>query len=242
MIKAIIVDDEDKARQTLQYLTNMYCKDVEIVADFSSIEEAENFILSNPVDLIFLDIEMPEGTGLHLAKKISDKNIGIIFITAHPHYAIKAIKVDAIDYLLKPVDVEELQHAVERFKNSTTAQKNNTKAVSLSSEEKNIVIPTREGLIYLKQDAILYISAEGSYSNIFHENERICVSKNLAELETQLDTKQFFRCHNSQIINLKKVKSFNKIDGYFAEMQNGAMVEISRRKKDDFLNLMGINK
>lgn len=231
MIRAVLVDDERKARETLTILLNQYCKEVNVVSSFDNILDAEHFLNSNKIDLLFLDVEMPEGTGLHLLSKIASENIKVIMITAHSHYAIKAIKHNVLDYILKPIDVMELQNAIEKYKQ----QKNTTSAEQVKPSDNHLSIPTREGLIFLKQSDIIRIEADGSYSNIYTNKGKTTVSKNLTEIMDQLSPALFFRVHHSHIVNLSKVKSYLKTDGHVAVMEDFSKVDVSRRKKDEFL-------
>lgn len=235
MINAIIVDDERKARQTLSLLLDMYCKDVSILAEFDNIQAAEDFLKQVKPDLLFLDVEMPDGTGLELANKLPDLSGKIIFITAHPHYAVKAIKVEAFDYLLKPVDIQELQNTIKRFRDKQNQLKIATRQ---GQTEPRLAIPTKQGILYIKQHEIVRIEASGSYAFIYTDTVKHLVSKNLSELTELLNEELFFRIHNSHIVNLKKIKNFIKGDNYSIIMQDDSKVDVSRRKKDEFLKLM----
>lgn len=233
-IKTVVVDDERKARETLIYLLNEYCKEIDIVATFDNILDAEQYIINANIDLLFLDVEMPEGTGLHLMKKIASQNIKVIMITAHDHYAIKAIKQNVFDYILKPIDVSELQDAIEKFKQQQPP-------ITVNEQTDNpLSIPTNEGVIFIKQSTIIRIKAEGSYSNIYTDNGKVLVSKNLTEITEQLNPQIFFRVHHSHIANLTKVKSYLKVDGNIAVMEDDSKVDISRRKKADFLKKISL--
>ena len=244
MLKACIVDDEKKGRDILQFLLNEYCKDIEVIGQADSVDTAFDFINKNHPDIVFLDVEMPRGSGFELLKRFDKIDFKTIFVTAHNHYAIKAIKFAAIDYLLKPVDVDELIQAV---KNVTAFPKNNIQqhyTGFLENIETNrigkIAIPVKDGMTFLSPNDIIRLEADGSYTHIFTSTEKLTASKNIKEYEALLQDMNFFRAHHSHLINLNFVKSFSRLDGYFANMSDGSSVEVSRRKKDHFLQLMNL--
>ncbi len=244
MLKACIVDDEKKGRDILQFLLNEYCKDIQVIGQADSVDTAFDFINKNHPDIVFLDVEMPRGSGFELLKRFDKIEFKTIFVTAHNHYAIKAIKFSAIDYLLKPVDVDELIQAV---KNATSFPKNNIHqhyTGFLENIETNrlgkIAIPVKDGMTFLSPNDIIRFEADGSYTHIFTSTEKLTASKNIKEYEALLQDMYFFRAHHSHLINLNFVKSFSRVDGYFANMSDGSSVEVSRRKKDHFLQLMNL--
>jgi two-component system LytT family response regulator len=242
MIKACIIDDEKKARDILQNLLEHYCKEVNIIGHSDSVENGYEFIVSNRPELVFLDVEMPRGSGFELLKKFDIVPFKTIFVTAHNHYAIKAIKFSAIDYLLKPVDVDELIIAVERVINSST-ESNSQQYVNLFenldvNKTSKIAVPVKDGVSFIDPHDIIWMQADGSYTYIFTDKDKFTATKNIKEYEDLLSDRKFFRVHNSYLINLKHVKHFSRVDGYFAIMSDGSQVEVSRRRKDQFLQLM----
>lgn len=242
MIKACIIDDEKKARDILQNLLEHYCKEVEIIGHADSVDKGYQFILDNKPELVFLDVEMPRGSGFELLKKFEEVPFKTIFVTAHNHYAIKAIKFSAIDYLLKPVDVDELIVAVNRVINSsnhTNAQQYSMLIDNLDTNKNSkIAVPVKDGVSFIDPNDIIWMQADGSYTYIFTDKDKFTATKNIKEYEDLLSDRNFFRVHNSYLINLKHVKHFSRVDGYFAIMCDGSQVEVSRRRKDQFLHLM----
>ncbi|MGZ4157620.1 MAG: LytR/AlgR family response regulator transcription factor, partial [Bacteroidia bacterium] len=195
-------------------------------------------------DIVFLDIEMPNGNGFSLLQRFEEITFQLIFTTAYENYAIAAIRHHALDYLLKPIDIDELKAAI---KNASTAIKNKP-AVNRYSDFINerkaditsrIALPIKDGIVYLTLSEIIRVESDGSYSTFYNsDGKKYVVSKNLKEYEDILPTREFFRSHKSHLINIKKVKKYLRTDGYFAEMEDGSVIEISRRKKDEFLQLM----
>jgi two-component system LytT family response regulator len=243
-MKAIIIDDEEKGRKILQSLLGSYCKDVTVAATAGDADEAYTLILKHKPDVIFLDIEMPNGNGFSLLERFDEIPFHVIFTTAYDSYAIKAIKYHALDYLLKPIDIDELKLAVEKIKTlRQTRQPENRYFEFLASRKLEftgrIGLPIKEGVVFMPVSDIVWIESDGNYCT-FHtmDSKKYVVSKNIGEYEELLPCHEFFRAHKSHLINVKKVKKYIRTDGYYVEMEDGAMVEIARRKKDEFLNIM----
>lgn len=241
MIKAIIVDDENKSVQTLMLMLNVYCPDIEIIGFAHSAIEGAKEIMSKKPDLVFLDVEMTGGTGFDLLECLPERNFNVIFVTAHDHYALKAIKFHAIDYILKPIDVEDLKSAVSNLITHKTENKGNrTDIEKLLTHMKmqrirKVAIPTSNGIEFISIDDILYLTAERSYCKIFfNNNKNIMVSKSLNEIEELLPPDNFFRIHKSHTVNLAFVKKHIKTDGGIVELTDGTKLYISRSKKDEF--------
>lgn len=242
-MKACIVDDEKKGRDTLQKLLEEYCKDVEIVGQADSVDTAFQCINTVHPDLVFLDVEMPRGSGFELLKRFEKVSFKTIFVTAHNHYAIKAIKFSAVDYLLKPVDVDELVNAVGRVRNSPAVQQANYFGLFENLENNRtgkLAVPVKDGVAFIHANDIIRMQADGSYTHIYTMTEKYTASRNIKEYEDMLQDMHFFRAHHSHLINLIHVKHFSRVDGYFALMSDGSSVEVSRRKKDHFLQLMNL--
>lgn len=243
MISAIIVDDEQKGRESLKMLINEYCPQVEILALCSNVADAyTNIVKLNP-DLVFLDIQMKEETGFDLLKKFDKVNFEVIITTAHSNYAITAIKYSAIDYLLKPIDIAELKESVNRVVEKKSAPDllqrlgNLIENVKVSSvEDYKLAIPSSDGLMFIKATEIIYCEAEGNYTNFFLRNgKKNIVSKTLKEYENILNNHQFFRVHHSYLVNLKEIVKYTRGDGGFVTMSNGVNLDVSKRKKESFL-------
>lgn len=242
MLRTLIVDDEKRGRESLQKLLEVNCKNVEVLGLADSLESAYKFILKENPDLVFLDVEMPQGSGFELLKRFEKINFKTIFVTAHQHYAIKAIKFSAVDYLLKPVDVDELLEAVLHVASSGNQNNHHHYSNLLSNltNEKSgkIAVPVKDGVAFIDPMDIIRLQADRAYTHIYTIAGKYTASKNIKEYEELLNELNFFRIHNSHIVNLKHVKHFSRMDGYFAQMSDGTTVEVSRRKKDQFLQLM----
>lgn len=239
-IQAIIVDDDQKGIETLHKLIRDYCKDVEVVAMCSNIREAYSLILLHKPHVVFLDVEMPEGDGFSLLDKFRERDFQIIMTTAFDEYALKAIKHHAFDYLLKPIDTDELMFAVDCVKKvlkiTPAAEQAANQKLTLSSR---LALPVKEGIVYLTVADIVRVESDEGYSVFYNtDGKKYIVSKHLKEYEEVLPEKEFFRIHKSHLINVKKVKKYIRTEGNFIEMEDGSVVEIARRKKDEFLQVM----
>jgi two-component system LytT family response regulator len=246
MLKALIVDDEKYGREGLLALLNKYCPQITQINTASNIADAKDLILSEEPDLVFLDIEIKNELGFDLLEKIESWNFEVIFTTAHPNYAVRAFKYSGLDYLLKPINAHELVRAVKRAikKKDDQVHKQQIELLlkNLNSDKKapqTICLSTMEGVEFIDIDEIVYCEANGAYT-VFHlkPNRKIIVSRNLKEYEVLLDEDFFMRIHNSFLINLKEVKKYVKSDGGYVIMKNGDAVNISQKKKDDFLQKM----
>jgi len=243
MISAIIVDDEQKGRESLKLLINEYCPKVEILTLCSNVSDAYNSIMKMNPDLVFLDIQMKDETGFDLLKKFDKVNFEVIITTAHSNYAITAIKYSAIDYLLKPIDVAELQDAVARVDEKRNTPDllqrlgNLIENVKVSSvEEYKLAIPSSDGLMFIKATDIVYCEAEGNYTTFNLKNgKKYIVSKTLKEYENILNYHQFFRIHHSYLVNLKEIVKYTRGEGGFVTMSNAINLDVSKRKKESFL-------
>jgi two-component system LytT family response regulator len=243
MISAIIIDDIQKSRAVLLQLLQRNCPQINVVSMASSADEAQLQILEKQPNLIFLDIEMPNGTGFDLLKRFPTPDFKVIFTTAYDQYALQAIKFCALDYLLKPIDIEELQVAVQKMANKIHAPKSSNRFTHLIENLNNhnhknhkIGIPTQDGLIFIKVDDILYCTADRSYTFIQLKNERkIIATRKIKEFENLLSQHDFFRVHRSHLINLNYIEKYYKGSGGYVTMSNGQAIDIARRKKDGFL-------
>lgn len=243
MIKAIIVDDELGARESLSKMIEKNCKQIEVVAKVDSMLSAFEAITNKEPDLVFLDIEMPNGNAFDLLEKFKKINFNIIFTTAYDHYAIKAIKFSAIDYILKPIDPEELVTAVKRFeaqlgqKESLDKQfKTLLSNVKPDNKLKKVGIPDGDGLIFINLSDIIRCDSDGNYTFfILTSGKKIIASRTLGEYEQMFADDNFFRIHRSHLINLEHVKKYIKGEGGYVVMSDNSQVEVSRRNKTDFL-------
>ncbi len=242
MISALIVDDEKNNRDSLRKLLAENCPRVKIAGEAASTTEALDFFRQHRPNLLFLDVEMPNGNGFDLLRQLNEFNFKVIFVTAHAHYALKAIKFSAIDYLLKPVDVDDLSEAVKKAEaeiNFNHQLHNDRFLHNLEpGSVRKLAIPIKDGIAFLAPEDIIRLEADGSYTQIFLNGQKYTATKNIKEYESLLSEFNFFRSHNSHLINLNHVKQFNRIDGYFVQMDDGSVAEISRRKKEEFFELM----
>lgn len=246
MITAIIIDDERKGRLALKEKLTAYCKDVNIIAEAADGFEAITLIEKLNPRLIFLDIEMPRMNGFEMLNQLKEKKFQVIFTTAYDQYAIKAIKYAAFDYLLKPIDIEELKTAIEKI--SKTENPQTVTQIELLQQNMNhpkkqlnkLAIPTLDGLLFFDINEIIHLEANSNYTIIhFSGKPKITASKTLKEFEEILPDTVFFRIHHSHLINLSYIKRYIKGDGGQIELQNGNMVDVSRRKKEEFLKAIG---
>ncbi len=243
MIKAIIVDDELGARESLSKMIEKNCKQIEVVAKVDSMLSAFEAITNKEPDLVFLDIEMPNGNAFDLLEKFKSINFNIIFTTAYDHYAIKAIKFSAIDYILKPIDPEELVTAVKRFENQRGQKESLDKQfktllsnVKPDNKLKKVGIPDGDGLIFINLSDIIRCDSDGNYTFfILTSGKKIIASRTLGEYEQMFTDDNFFRIHRSHLINLEHVKKYIKGEGGYVVMSDNSQVEVSRRNKTDFL-------
>jgi len=234
MIKALLVDDEEKSRKNLSRLLETYCKDVTVVAEAGSVEMASELLQSHQPDVLFLDIEMGDGSGFQLLKQNDQHPFQVIFVTAHSHYAIKAFRFAAIDYLLKPIDVDDLVAAVEKLRPFCEAPQK----IKPSVHEHYLQLKVSDGIVYVHFNDIIRLQAEGSYTVVYLSNrEKHYLSYHIGFFEPLLND-GFYRLHKSHIVNLRHVKKVLRNDGYFAEMLDGSKVEIARRHKNEFLRVL----
>ncbi len=244
MVRAIIIDDEEDAREVLSLSLKKFCPDVEVVAMCPSPEDGLEKISTLAPSLVFLDVQMPNMSGFDLLAKVSDINFEIIFVTAFDRYAIKAIRFSALDYLLKPIEVDELVSAIERVK-----QKQKSTSVHYRSLLNNIkygdekltrlAIPSDNEIILQKLEEIVYCEADGSYT-VLHlsGNKIITVSKNLKEFANMLPESDFCRIHHSTIVNMAHVIKYIKGKGGYVIITGGDHLNVSHRKKEGFIKLL----
>lgn len=237
-LTAILIDDEDNTRNLLKKIITDYIPEITIIGTESSANKGLELANRLKPDIVFLDIEMPGETGLSISRKFEYEPF-IIFVTAHEHYAIKAIKAGAFDYLLKPIDIEELQASVEKIKISNT-KKTKTSNPSINSNTQNngntLAFNIKEGILLLNDSEILKVEADGSYVTVFLINgEKHILSKNLKEFSEQLVSSDLFRCHASYLINLKLINKIIKQDGLFVELTDKSRIPVSRKYKEELL-------
>jgi two-component system LytT family response regulator len=240
-IRGLIVDDEVKARAILRSMLQEFCPHVEIIGEAEELSGAVRFINKEKPDVVFLDIEMPGLTGLQLLDFFNPEDVefDIIFTTAYSQYAVDAFRLSAVDYLLKPIQIDELERAVAKIKTKTKVE-NQAQIESLKINLKEetpflrIAVPVSDGLLFINTHEILYIKASGAYSEFFLTNgSKLLVSKNLKEFEKLLRLPHFARPHRSYITNLHCVKQLLRKDGGYLIMDDGAQIHISPTSRDE---------
>jgi len=244
-LKAILVDDELPSLQNLQQKLEEFCPDIQVIETAQKPEEAIRLIEFHQPDVIFLDIEMPRMNGFKMLEEIKEKKFDIVFITAYNHYAIDAIRISAFDYLVKPVAVKDLQNCVNRLINTRSSQipeKLDVLRQNLSnsrSQNDKITIVTNEGVDFYEIQQIIRVESSSNYSKIhFKDGKVLLVTKLLKDFEEILTPYRFYRIHNSHLINLSYIKKYLRGDGGQVIMQNGEIIDVARRKKEEFLKLI----
>jgi two-component system LytT family response regulator len=241
---AIIVDDEKHCRDVLALLLQKFCPQVQVLASCADGQAGVDAITLHRPDMVFLDIEMPGMNGFDMLEACRYTHFKLIFTTAYNEYAIKAIRHNALDYILKPVDKDELVQAVQRAAQERSSQPSNhiEGLIEYLNKQKagdRIALPTLEGLQILQSEDIYYCESDGGYTRFFLNNGKVSlISKTLKEVEEVLESKGFCRIHNSYLINLRYVQKYVRGDGGEVIMANGSNIPVSRNKKQDFLNLL----
>lgn len=243
MIKAIIIDDEQEGRNTLVNMLGSFCKNVQIVGMAEDVKSGLMAIEKEKPELVFLDIHMPDGNGFDLLEQIPEINFKVIFVTAFDQYALKAIKFSALDYILKPAEPQQLIDAVDKLKKQPSDFGMISKQISTLFRNKNgferITLPTFEGLRFIVLKDIIRCEADNNYTNFFlSSGEKVLVTRTLKEYDETLSGLDFIRVHQSHLVNSKYIDRYIKGDGGTIIMTDGSHVEVSRRRKDDFLKKM----
>lgn len=249
MIDTIIIDDELPCINALRHDLEVFCPQVNIVQCCSSAKEGMLAIKKHAPALVFLDIAMPAINGFELLEMLgADIHFHVIFTSAYEHYAVQAFRVSAVDYLLKPVDSDDLKEAVSRVEktlhgnSSQSARLNNLLAnTQLPAEQQVLALPNRDGYDFITAGDIIYCEASGAYTRVIVKNgPALLLSKALGELENMLPRVLFERIHHSLVINLSEIKQFKKSDGTFVVMKNGEKLGVARSRKDRLLQRIGL--
>jgi two-component system LytT family response regulator len=230
MIRTIIIDDEQKAIDSLQYLLNKYCPNISICATATTFEKAYQLVHLHKPNLVFSDVLLnaTEGTGIDLINILKEKKTEVIFMSAFKDYAVDAFRVKAVDYLLKPINIEQLVDAVGKVAN-------HKQEPGVKSYRSTIQIPTQQGFTVLKQEDIIHCEAQGPYTYFHTKDKKIISSENLGSVEQKLLNAIFFRVHKSHIINKLHITAYHRGDGGFVTMTDSSEVPVSRNSKDAFL-------
>ena len=248
MIKAVIIDDEKDSIDTLKWKLENYCPDVSVISSFEKPADGVSYLKKNPVDLLFLDIEMPMLTGFDVLEELGrDISFDIIFITAYDNFGIQAVKFSALDYLLKPVQNKELKEAIDKHLKKSQ-QKIPSEQIDLllnnvQAERKGkrgrIALASKESIEFVDPNDIIVCEANSNYTNIYLvEGRKRVISKTLKDFEEMLLQFDFFRPHNSHLINLGRVKEFIRGDGGYLVMDNKMKVPVSKNRKEELMQLL----
>ena len=243
-LEAVIVDDEEKALQSLSWELTNFSDEIKVVASFTDPFKALKHLENYSPDCLFLDIEMPTMDGFQFIQKLKNKDFPVVITTAYNQYAIKALKNEAIDYLLKPIDSDDLKDTITKIRkyNSRTYTAERLEKILLNfnakSIHKKVTFNTDGKLLFMESDDILYAESDGNYSTVYlSDGQKIVLTKKLKEVNALLPEETFYRVHNSYIINLNKIKEFLKTDGYVV-LSSNHKIPVSRQKKSDFLDLI----
>ncbi len=248
MIKAVIIDDEQHSIETLKWKLENYCPEVEVVQTFDQPVRGVEFLKRTPPDLLFLDIEMPMLNGFDVLEELGrDIAFDVIFTTAYDNFGIQAVKFSALDYLLKPVQNKELKDAIEKHlkkaQHKVTSEQIDVLLNNVQAEKKGkvgkIALASKESIEFVDAPDIICCEANSNYTNVYMvENRKRVISRTLKEFEDMLTPHQFFRPHNSFLINLNRVKEFIRGDGGFLVMENKMKIPVSKTKREELLELL----
>jgi two-component system, LytTR family, response regulator len=241
MITAVIIDDEKNAQEVLAWQLTQYCPQIDLVGCAGNVRDGIKLINNKNPQLLFLDIEMPVENGFDLLEAFDDPSFDIIFTTAYNQYAIKAFKFSAFDYLLKPIDADDLKAAIERYVHKNPVSiKEQLKVLSTQLNRKNlnrIAIPSVDGLMMLKPEQIIRCESSSNYTTVFlTDKPKVVVAKTLKELEDVLTGFGFYRIHHSHLVNLTHVQAFVRNDGGYVTMTDGAHITVARNRRTGFMD------
>lgn len=244
MKKALIIDDEQRTRELIAKMIESFDMDVQAIPLGENVKSGLAAIQEIQPDLVFLDIQMPDGTGFDLLNALPEKNFGVIFITAHEEFAIKAIKFSALDYILKPVDPDELRAALERALVNLEDQKDGNQFEALQhniqpNQKRRLVLKTQESVHVVELDTIIRCEADRNYTSFYlTEGKKILVSRTLKDYETLLTGHNFLRVQQSHLVNLNFVARYDKGNGGAVVMKDGSEVPLSPAKRDIFFQIL----
>jgi two-component system LytT family response regulator len=244
MTKVLIIDDENRTRDLISKMIQSFNLNLRVFSLGENVQTAIQAIEKVQPDIVFLDIQMPDGTGFDVLKSLKDKKFEVIFITAHEEYAITAIKFSALDYLLKPVDPEELRNATEKALKTIEIKEQESQFEALQNNilpnsKKRLVLKTHESVFVVELEQIIRCEADKNYTTFFLTGgKKIVVSKTLKEYEILLSAYNFLRVQQSHLINLDFIERYDKANGGIVVMKDGAEVPLSHAKREQFFNLL----
>lgn len=240
MLHYIIIEDEDRGANVLLQILSKHFPALQFEGRAGTVEEAVSLIREKKPSLVFLDVELPDGTGMDVLRRFEQRTFKVIFTTAYDHYALPAIKFSAVDFLLKPLSIEETKAAVEKvLQQSQTDRLDQLVKSQETGKLKRLALPTIEGFAFIEVADLIFLSAEGSYT-VLHtvDGQKHVVSKSLKEYEELLEPQGFFRIHHSHIVQLGKINKYVKGNGGYVVMKNGTSLDVAARRKDEFLKLL----
>ena len=250
MINAVIIDDEPNNVFILANLIQEFCPNVSVAGEANNAQKAELLIRRINPNLVFIDIEMPYGSGFDMLDKLRPINFEVIFVTAFNEYTLKAFRYGALDYLLKPVNIDELREAVSKAERNIHLKEYNWRLDSflenlkkLSPNSSKIALPAKKGVVFVPTSEIIRCEAYGSYTYIFAKNRsKIVSSKNIKEYEDLLPQDMFYRVHHSHLVNLSCISGYQRGRGGYVEMDDGAVIEVAARRKDELMVRLGLSR
>lgn len=240
-IRTVIVDDNSFSIKVLETLIKENFKEISILSSFTNPSKARSFIKKNECDLLLLDVQMPEMSGFELLETLHPFHGKVIFITSHDTFAVQAFRYHALHYLVKPVRLAELKDAIGRISDNAFPSNNHSLLSETATQLKNVInkigLHTVQEMIFVDLNDIIRCQADGAYTKIFLKKEQVLSSKNLKHFEDLLEQRSFFRIHDSHLININHIKKFVKGIGAYVVMNDDSQITISRRKKNEFINL-----
>jgi two-component system LytT family response regulator len=243
-LRTLIIDDEAPVRNLINGIIQHYCEQAEVIATADGVHSGLAAIKKHKPDLVLLDIKLNDGTAFDLLKQLEDIKFAIIFITAYEKYAVNAFRFSAVDYIMKPIHIDELINAIHKASEKTEQQvlsqklKNFFDNMNSKPEDKKIVLKTSESIFIVKVTDIIRCQADHNYTTFFLTNgKKVLVSKTLKDYDEMLCDYFFFRTHQSHLININHIVSFEKNDGGYLRMADGSSVPVSKRKREELLEL-----
>ncbi|MBD78934.1 MAG: DNA-binding response regulator [Crocinitomicaceae bacterium] len=222
-MRTLIIDDEEKAIQALENIINLFSLELNVIGRATSVKSAIGFLSNNEVDLVFLDVELRDGLGTEVLEHFPNRKFETIFVTGYDQYAVNAFKLNAYNYLLKPVDPDELKLVIERLLNGKKPDQ---------PEKDSLMVPTSDGIIILKLSSIIRLQSDNNYTHIIlEEQKKILVTKTLKRFEDSLSSPDFIRVHQSHIVNFTKITGYSKKEGGILQMSNSDRVPVSKKYK-----------
>lgn len=249
MIRVAIIDDELDSIETLEWKIEQYCPEASVVQSFNDPVKGLEFLKEQSIDILFLDIEMPRLNGFDILQSLGEVYFDVIFTTAYDDFGIQAIKFSALDYLLKPVQINDLQAAIKKHQKKKEGPSIHQKQIDILltniQKEKSgrpglIALATKESIEYAQPDDIIVCCSDSNYTMIhFQDGRKKLIARTLKEFDSMLSDYDFYRPHNSYLVNLTKVKEYIRSDGGYLILQNGMKIPVSKGRKEEFLRLMG---